>query len=88
MERCFRSASSTHHWLGGSESAAPWCRLPLAADLRLSATLLTGVLFTLESRAFLMSFFTQIVSMAWFNLRSLPERKATGLTAAIGIAVA
>src|SRR6187402_1497363 len=33
-----------------------------------------------------MSFLTQMVSVAWFNLRSLPERKAAALTAAIGIA--
>ena len=33
-----------------------------------------------------MSFLTQMVSVAWFNLRSLPERKAAALTAATGIA--
>jgi putative ABC transport system permease protein len=33
-----------------------------------------------------MSFLTQMVSVALFNLRSIPERKAAALTAAIGIA--
>jgi putative ABC transport system permease protein len=33
-----------------------------------------------------MSFLTQLFSIAWFNLCSLPERKAAALTAAIGIA--
>lgn len=33
-----------------------------------------------------MSFLTQLFSIAWFNLRSLPERKSAALTAAIGIA--
>ena len=33
-----------------------------------------------------MSFLTQIAAIAWFNLRSLPERKAAAITAAIGIA--
>lgn len=33
-----------------------------------------------------MSFLTQMVSVAWFNLRTIPERKAAALTAAIGIA--
>jgi putative ABC transport system permease protein len=33
-----------------------------------------------------MSFLTQLLSIAWFNLCSLPERKAAALTAAIGIA--
>ena len=33
-----------------------------------------------------MSFLTQMVAVAWFNLRSLPERKAAALTAAVGIA--
>ncbi|RYD21451.1 MAG: ABC transporter permease [Verrucomicrobiaceae bacterium] len=33
-----------------------------------------------------MSFLTQMISVAWFNLRSLPDRKAAALTAAIGIA--
>ncbi len=33
-----------------------------------------------------MSFLTQLVTVALFNLRSLPERKAAALTAAIGIA--
>lgn len=34
----------------------------------------------------LMSFLTQMISVALFNLRSIPERKAAALTAAIGIA--
>lgn len=33
-----------------------------------------------------MSFLTQILAVAWFNLRSISERKAAALTAAIGIA--
>ena len=33
-----------------------------------------------------MSFLTQIFSIAWFNLRSITERKGAALTAAIGIA--
>lgn len=33
-----------------------------------------------------MSFLTQLFSIAWFNLCSLPERKAAALTAATGIA--
>ncbi len=33
-----------------------------------------------------MSFLTQLFSIAWFNLRSLPERKAAAFTAATGIA--
>ena len=33
-----------------------------------------------------MSYLTQIFSIAFFNLRSLPERKGAALTAAIGIA--
>lgn len=33
-----------------------------------------------------MSFLTQMFSVAFFNLRSLPERKAAAMTAAIGIA--
>jgi putative ABC transport system permease protein len=33
-----------------------------------------------------MSYLTQLVSIAFFNLRSLPERKGAALTAAIGIA--
>lgn len=33
-----------------------------------------------------MSTLTQLFSIAWFNLRSLPERKAAAVTAAIGIA--
>lgn len=33
-----------------------------------------------------MSFLTQMFSVAFFNLRSLPERKAAALTAAVGIA--
>lgn len=33
-----------------------------------------------------MSFLTQMISVAWFNLRSIPDRKAAALTAAIGIA--
>ncbi len=34
----------------------------------------------------LMSFLTQLISVAWFNLRSIPDRKAAALTAAVGIA--
>jgi len=34
----------------------------------------------------LMSFLTQMFSVAWFNLRTIPERKAAALTAAVGIA--
>ena len=33
-----------------------------------------------------MSALTQLFSVAWYNLRSLPERKAAALTAAVGIA--
>ncbi len=33
-----------------------------------------------------MSFFTRLISIAMFNLRSLPERKSAAITAAIGIA--
>lgn len=33
-----------------------------------------------------MSVLTQLFAVAWFNLRSLPERKAAALTAAVGIA--
>ncbi|MEI7954486.1 MAG: ABC transporter permease [Verrucomicrobiota bacterium] len=33
-----------------------------------------------------MSTLTQLFSVAWYNLRSLPERKAAALTAAVGIA--
>jgi putative ABC transport system permease protein len=33
-----------------------------------------------------MSFLTQLISVAWFNLRSIPDRKAAALTAAVGIA--
>ncbi len=33
-----------------------------------------------------MSILTQLFAVAWFNLRSLPERKAAALTAAVGIA--
>lgn len=33
-----------------------------------------------------MSFLTQMLAVAWFNLRSIPERKAAAITAAIGIA--
>ena len=33
-----------------------------------------------------MSFLTQMLSVAWFNLRTIPERKAAALTAAVGIA--
>ncbi len=33
-----------------------------------------------------MSFLTQSFAIAWFNLRSLPERKGAAITAAIGIA--
>ena len=33
-----------------------------------------------------MSFLTQMLAVACFNLRSIPERKAAAITAAIGIA--
>ena len=33
-----------------------------------------------------MSYLTQMISIAWFNLRTLPERKAAVITAAVGIA--
>ncbi|MEO5714158.1 MAG: hypothetical protein ABIT37_11780 [Luteolibacter sp.] len=33
-----------------------------------------------------MSLLTQMFSVAWFNLRTIPERKAAALTAAVGIA--
>ena len=35
MEKCFRPASSTRHWLGGSESAAPWGQPLSTVDQRL-----------------------------------------------------
>lgn len=33
-----------------------------------------------------MSFLTQLLAVAWFNVRTIPQRKAAALTAAIGIA--